>query len=428
MILRLHTKRTIFVLGFFFLLLQQAFLNYTSGTIHKLISYSDEALACVLLVCMGLRALWGRIVMAKLELGMMVCYLVFLLFGLASSLFHSLQSGFLTLADMLVCSRFLLFYYATRFLLPKSINYKKLMGALAKGCRVLAVVLLALAVHDMLWEPLFPKREYRYFMDSLQLCFPHPTYMAVACMSCASTLAGAMGCGKIAGNAKKNLACICIFLLLTVLTLRSKAIAAVLCAMAFYVLLVKWGITSRTLIFTGGALITGIVGFDQLAYYYIRGRGNFVRARLFADSLDLAGKYFPLGTGFATFGSALAAGHYSPLYSALGYDLLSGGSRENTRYLCDTFWPTVIAQTGWIGAIAFVGIVVCLLQIPFRFRRKNRYFLWGMLMILTYELIASVAEPAFFNPPAAVLMTVFALMVNIQEEEGRTEENICLKN
>lgn len=417
MIVRLHKKRTVFVIGFSFLLFQQTLQTYTSGSINTVISYSDEILECLLLMLLVIRFIQGKISLSRAEWRMTICYVVFLLLGLASSLINQLQSVFVTLSDALVCSKFLVFYFAVRLLLPKSINYRKLMKDLAKYCRVIAVVLFAVAVHDLLFEPWFPKREFRYFTYALRLCFPHPTYMAVACISCACVLMGAMGCDEEEKARKMNLICIGLLLVLTVLTLRSKAIAAVLCIVLFYVLLVRLGISSRILILGGGGFLAMVIGLDQLIYYYTSNITDFIRARLMVDSVSLAGKNFPFGTGFATFGSALAAEHYSPLYDQLRYNSLYGGSKQNPKYLCDTFWPTVIAQSGWFGTIAFLGVVISLVQVCFQGKEKNPYLLWGMLSILVYELISSIAEPAFFNPPVTVLMIVFALMVNINEEK-----------
>lgn len=418
MVVRLHKKRTAFVIVFLFLLFQQALQTYTSGAVNTVISYSDEILECLLLLLLVIRFIQGKVSLNRIEWRMVACFVIFVFFGLMSSLINQLQSLFVTLSDVLVCGKFLVFYFAIRILLPRSIDYKALMVDLARWCRIIAVALFALAVHDMLFEPWFPKREFRYFMYALRLCFPHPTYMAVACISCACVLIGAMGCDEAEQNRKGNMICIGLLLLLAILTLRSKAIAAALCIVLFYVLLVKMKISSRALIYSGGGCLAAIIGFDQLTFYYTGNVSNFVRARLALDSIQLAGKNFPFGTGFATFGSALAAERYSPLYSQLGYGSLDGGSKQNPKYLCDTFWPTVISQSGWIGTVAFLGVVIGLLQIPFQVKQKNPYLLWGMLSILVYELISSVAEPAFFNPPVAGLMIVFALMVNISEENA----------
>jgi hypothetical protein len=131
----------------------------------------------------------------------------------------------------------------------------------------------------------------------------------------------------------------------------------------------------------------------------------------------LANKYFPLGTGFATFGSALAAENYSPLYVSLGFNSLHGGSAADPRFLSDSFWPTVIAQTGWIGGLLFLGVVICLVVLVFRTPNRLQYVFWSMLTIVMYELIASSSESAFFNPTCGILMAVFGLMINICNKE-----------
>lgn len=423
MVVRLHKKRTVFVIVFLFLLFQQALQTYTSGIVNTMISYSDEVLECLLLLLLVIRFIQGKVSLTRIEWRMVIYYVIFLFFGLASSLINQLQSVFVTLTDVLVCSKFLVFYFSIRILLPKSTDYRALMVDLARWCRIIAVVLFLVALHDMLFEPWFPKREFRYFMYALRLCFPHPSHMAVACISCVSALIGAMGCDETEKRRKGNMVCIGLLLMLTIFTMRSKAIAAALCVALFYILLVKMKIFSRVLIYSGGGLLAVIIGLDQLFFYYTGNVSDYVRARLLTDSVYLAGKNFPFGTGFATFGSALAAERYSPVYTQLGYGSLYGGSKQDPRYLCDAFWPTVIAQSGWLGSMAFLAVVIGLLQIPFQTKQRDPYMLWGMLSILVYELISSIAEPAFFNPPVAVLMIIFALMVNISEENVQMRKN-----
>lgn len=71
-----------------------------------------------------------------------------------------------------------------------------------------------------------------------------------------------------------------------------------------------------------------------------------------------ANRFFPFGSGFATFGSDQAARDYSPLYYEYGFDYLYGMSPEDSSFLSDTFWPTAIAQFGWIGFVSYCMIFI----------------------------------------------------------------------
>lgn len=79
--------------------------------------------------------------------------------------------------------------------------------------------------------------------------------------------------------------------------------------------------------------------------------------RVFIDyGFKTANDFFPLGSGFGTFGSAEAAKHYSNLYYTYGFDEIWGLSPTFGPFLSDTYWPMAIGQFGWIGAICFLAV------------------------------------------------------------------------
>ena len=87
--------------------------------------------------------------------------------------------------------------------------------------------------------------------------------------------------------------------------------------------------------------------------------------RLFIDyAIRTANDYFPLGSGFGTYGSAEAAKHYSSLYYTYGFDKVWGMSPAYGPFLADTYWPTILAQFGWFGfafyIIAYIQIFITL--------------------------------------------------------------------
>ena len=78
------------------------------------------------------------------------------------------------------------------------------------------------------------------------------------------------------------------------------------------------------------------------------------RRIFFQYAFKTANRFFPLGSGFATYGSAEAAKHYSQLYVDYKFYKHWGmGIGENGQFLYDTYWPMVIGQFGWIGMILF---------------------------------------------------------------------------
>lgn len=119
----------------------------------------------------------------------------------------------------------------------------------------------------------------------------------------------------------------------------------------------------RTLVFL--AIVITLIGSFQIQTYLMN--ENAPRYLFFYYGGVTANDYFPLGSGFATFGSDQAARIYSPLYYKYGFSGLFGMTPEDGSFLSDTFWPMAIGQFGWGGFILYVLIY---LRIFYSFKSK----------------------------------------------------------
>lgn len=227
------------------------------------------------------------------------------------------------------------------------------------------------------------------------------------------------------GNLLKDMIMIWCALSLAVFTLRAKAIAATIAIVVMYITLFAVKRYAKIIGLLGGAAAAIMVGWNQFSFYFgaaAQARGDFIRAKLLRDSISLAKQFFPLGTGYGTFGSNVAAEYYSPLYIAMGYSRIAGGSKEDNSYLKDSFWPIIIAQFGWIGLLLFAYFLVGLVRKVFELYKINRYLFWAGISVIIYEVIASIAESAFFHPVAIPLFCVLGLIINCGEIENKTHQ------
>lgn len=76
-----------------------------------------------------------------------------------------------------------------------------------------------------------------------------------------------------------------------------------------------------------------------------------------------ANKYFPFGSGFATYGSDMAARNYSVLYKLYGFQNRYGLNMENKSFLNDCYLGMVFGEFGYIGAIIF-AVMLAFIFIP----------------------------------------------------------------
>lgn len=338
-----------------------------------------------------------------------VSWAVILSIGLLSNAIFRYQKAFPALADaFVICSRFVVGYLAAYVYCRKLSKRKKSVAdAVDRLVKVITTVLFVLALHDTFLTPLFPVGDYRYFMYSLQLMFPHVTYLSYA----GATLLIFLG---YRNNKKTNSHLVYMLMAsyLCFVSLRSKAIGFL-----FFYWLLYYGLRYVKKRHLGIMILLGTIGalivaWDQIQLTFLVASRYSPRSILLKDSLGLMLKQFPLGTGFGTFGSALAATYYSPLYVQCGYPMNWGMTPGNPMFLSDSFWPTAFAQFGVIGTVLFMGIVVSFVKKALLKYKYDKRAGFAMLMTLVYLLIVSMAESAFFNPSTLIMIMLFAVFEN----------------
>lgn len=393
--------RLLIVYPFVLLLLQSAILNYTSGLIYTVINYFDE-FYIIFLWCSALVKNNGKIYLDREDKRILLLSILFVFLGLISNFSNDYQSLGYAVSDAFICTKFSLAYLGIRQYVRNSRENEAIIISLYKFCRIFIFICFALSLINIV-VPIFPTSDYRYFMNSIKLFYGHPTTLAIVSISAVCVIISKQSIIKD----KKDMAYIIQGLIVTCLTLRSKAIAGVLCVAFIYIYFVKFKIKNKFIAGISALAIGIITGYDQIAFYFggnSKFDSNFVRERLLLDSGEIANRFFPIGSGFGTFASNIAAEHWSTLYNE--YNYVYG------PFLSDSFWPIVVAQTGWIGLIVFIFIIITYLLRTVKLQTVNIYLYWAGLSILCYELICSVGESAFFNPAVCPLFILMGLIVN----------------
>lgn len=120
----------------------------------------------------------------------------------------------------------------------------------------------------------------------------------------------------------------------------------------------RFSISKKTYIFV--LIVIVLLGTYQIQNYLLN--ENAPRYLFFYYAGVTANEYFPLGAGFATFGSDQAARDYSPLYYLYGFQYLFGMMPDDGPFLSDNFWPMAIGQLGWIGTSLYLYVFIRLYQ------------------------------------------------------------------
>lgn len=393
--------RLLIVYPFVLLLLQQAILHYIIGLLYTFIKFFDE-FYIIILWFSALVKNDGKIYLDRNDKRLLLLSILFVSLGLVSNFRNSYQSFGYALSDAFICTKFSLAYLGIRQYVRSRKENEDIILCLHYICKWFISICFILTIINQV-IPIFPTGKFRYFTRTIYLFFPHPTYLAIASITAVCVIVVKQSILQD----KKDMVYVVLGLIVTCFTVRSKAIAGALCIFFIYLYFIKFKIKNK-LVAGVAALFIGIVtGYDQLNFYF-GGHSkydlNFVRERLLIDSVKIANDSFPLGSGFGTFASNIAAEHWSTLYNE--YNYVYG------PFLSDSFWPIVVAQTGWIGLVVFAFMIFTYLLHAIRLQKINIYLFWAALSILCYELICSVGESAFFNPAGCPLFILMGIIVN----------------
>lgn len=161
-------------------------------------------------------------------------------------------------------------------------------------------------------------------------------------------------------------------------------------------------------------VMAAYLGRNQLASYFLN--GGTPRQVLFKNGKDLMLKYFPFGTGFSTYGSDQAAKNYSALYYELGFSKIWGMQPLNQMFLHDSFWPILMAQYGFFGIMAYIILIVNMMQLMLRMKSINRAL--GTLIFL-YLVISSVGASILLSVEGLTLVVFMTLLTSNDNKQER---------
>ncbi|MGK0605899.1 hypothetical protein [Enterococcus gilvus] len=165
-------------------------------------------------------------------------------------------------------------------------------------------------------------------------------------------------------------------------------------------------------------VILFIAGYSQLQDYFFDPYHYSPRKIMLLDSLRLANRNFPIGTGFGSFGSEMAARYYSPLYYSLGYNNLHGlDGNANFSTLNDNYLAMLLAQLGWIGALLYYSIFFLIAKYSFCFK-KNRQRLIAISTIITYT-IASIGSGSIKSSAGVIGFGFLGVILSDKKKQNK---------
>ena len=143
-----------------------------------------------------------------------------------------------------------------------------------------------------------------------------------------------------------------------------------------------------------------------------RDNSNVARVVLNYTSTAIAKDNIPLGVGFGQFASPVSRDYDSSVYKKYGIDHVYGLTNEKgeANYMCDTFWPMILGETGILGVLFYMLILYeAFGKNLFKFFQDthNLNYLFPSLLFIVF-LIVSIGKPVFSGPPHSFVVWGFA--------------------
>ena len=348
--------------------------------------------------------------------------IVFSLTGIAGWAVNHYQTFSITIQTLYEHLRFWLCLYLF-FRLFSGFPPERYARRLFIHAAVPAALLLVLTCLDVRWH-IWPRQIYRFGIGSIQLFFGHPSNLGAR-----AVFFIAFFCilfpylrkpdGKLSVLCILNTVLTFLMLGVVLLTLRIRlfGFAVFFVVLFVYILLFRRKVhLPIVLAGTAGAFIIGrkrLYDFYFSPYAYTMARGQFA-----VNSLDIARQNFPFGSGFGTFGSRLAQVHYSPLYYKYNMMLILGLSPEHSNYACDTFFPVILAESGWIGFAAYLCLIIFLIILVFKgqklavFDEISRRAVFVSFILIAYELLETTGTLAFSEGYSVLITLPFGIALS----------------
>jgi hypothetical protein len=391
-----------------------AFQMYFQDAYGGAFSYIDEA-ACILLAVASLKYRGG---IEPAVRGSLILLALLVVEGLVGTIANQIQlSSYAITIDVLTCSKFIV-AVAALFLILGSIHLTEAFVSMLQVEAKLIIAIVALCGCISLYTDIgMNTDEVRFGLKSFEFIFSHPEVVNLLMVGLIAILCSSY---------RRNRFWMLLALLPMVLTLRTKAIGFAILA-SILILGISSFHRSWKFVVALLVLVILVVAWSQITNYY----ENDAQARnqLLNGGLLLANRYFPLGTGFATYGSAITAQaeFYSPLYESLGLSTIYGLSVLSSSFISDTFWPILLGQFGWAGTLLYAGSIFLLLKAIYA-----KAFLCNasgdvgpflaMLITFAYLFISSLASSAFFAPMSIYLAVCLMITVSYRLDTDDVED------
>lgn len=374
----------------------------------SIFSYIDEFAVLFSFMAFAYTVIRRRSI-STIEGKIIASFLLFIIVGLFGNTLSKVdRSTAAILTDVLSYGKFFMMIIGGVALFDSLKNSKWIFSIIVKLVRCLVVVGLILAILNQIID-LGMRDDIRYGMYCFSYIYDTAAIFSWYCYMFILVLS----IDLLNGVNRKRIIFVLLNMCLWLFTGRSRGFAFCAIYIMLVLLLRMYEIKQKQLKIKIGyfvmlGLLGVIVAWNQLVFYFTT--TTEARSILLYVGIDLFKKYFPLGAGLATFGTAAAQKYYSPVYGIYGLSNRHGFTFDNPLYLTDNFWPAVIGETGLIGLVIF--LVTLYFAFKYLYKKCNQTNMARMIIIFfIVTILSSSIATSIFAQNATVADIFYICMI-----------------
>lgn len=371
-------------------------------------NYLDELVSLVFFMWF-LRAIFIKKHVLKTDFIILIGMFFVTFIGFLGDEFSGGQSSRLyELVDFVSLFRFILLYLGMRewFELKKNkLHLYKVVNVLSAIISVYVFIVFFFSIINlfkdigMSYDVRFGVRSFSFIFDAPGLIINQMTYSII--------LFSTVMMIKKSGYYFMNLV-LSFFVITATFRFRGYILIVTAILLLFLVQLKKFRLSKSGLI--GFAVLALIFSWKQIEYYFFSVSVT-PRQRFVTGAVQLFRQYFPIGSGFATFGSSAAAQNYSLIYYKFGFDSLYGMSPNQQLFLNDNFFPMIFGQFGLLGALAFfIVLIEYVNDIMKRYSLKGNKITKFVASFWVTDALMSSLQSSYLSHYSLIALSFFGLI------------------
>ena len=371
----------------------------------EFLKYTDEIITVFFLGYIIFCFFKKRITVSKNLFKIIICLLLILGIGILGTLIWSIQKNIIAiLLDMISFFKIFICTIGLKFLI-KDCNNEQVLKPLNKFAKIFLIIGFICSIISLFID-IGMRGQMRFGIYGFNFMYRYAHIYSMMIL---------INCLIIIHDSNKKKAFniyICFAIVQMILTTKGPSIiwAACIVLFSYYFSGHKKFSVGMLIILILMSIILGKYQIDE----YLSNESS-PRYTLYKYGFETANKYFPLGSGFASYGSNMAGEYYSDLYREYGFNDKYGMNEKDGSFLNDNYWPMVMGQFGWIGLILLIYIVFEFYQIVVNknIENKDRAMI---LSALFYCLMHSLGSSTFSTSACVLLLMIIILILNAKKE------------